>query len=71
MTSLTDIAHQIMKRKGSEDAVANLLTRSQAQALIDEAVLAEREACAEICEDCSDHIVGNDLAAAIRARGEK
>ena len=32
----------------------------------------EREACAKVCDEYDmDHIVGQQLAAAIRARGEK
>jgi len=51
MRTLTDIAHEIMKRKGSDDAVANLLTRSQAQALIDEAI----DNCAKVLDDLYKH----------------
>jgi hypothetical protein len=39
------------------------------QNLIDEAVKAEREACAKVCEDSVEY-AGNTLAEAIRARGQ-
>jgi len=42
--------------------------------LIDEAVKAEREACAKVCEDYGlaeeMQAIGNDFAEAIRARGQ-
>jgi thiaminase len=39
---------------------------------IDDAVKAEREACAQVCEDWdSDSADPRDVASAIRARGEK
>ena len=38
------------------------------QHLIDEAVKAEREACAKVCEDSVEY-AGDTLAQAIRARG--
>jgi hypothetical protein len=39
------------------------------QHLIDEAVKAEREACAKVCEDSVEY-AGDTLAEAIRARGQ-
>lgn len=36
-----------------------------------EAVLADREACAKVCDDIGDSDNGYGCAAAIRARGEK
>ena len=39
------------------------------QHLIDEAVKAEREACAKVCEDSVEY-AGDTLAQAIRARGQ-
>jgi hypothetical protein len=39
------------------------------QNLIDEAVKAEREACAKVCEDSVEY-AGDTLAEAIRARGQ-
>jgi hypothetical protein len=39
------------------------------QHLIDEAVKAEREACAKVCEDSVEY-AGDTLADAIRARGQ-
>ena len=39
------------------------------QHLIDEAVKAEREACAKVCEDSVEY-AGDTLADAIRARGK-
>lgn len=47
-------------------------TQDQLNAAIEAAVLAEREACAKVCEEMWDD--GNpsqEFAAAIRARGEK
>ena len=37
--------------------------------LVDKAILAEREACAKVCEDSVEY-AGDTLAAAIRARSE-
>ena len=51
MKTLTDIAHEIMKRNGSDNAVANLLTRSQAQALVDEAI----DNCEKVLDDLYKH----------------
>ena len=39
------------------------------QMAIDEAVAAEREACAKVCEDSVEY-AGDTLAEAIRARGQ-
>ena len=39
------------------------------QHLIDEAIKAEREACAKVCEDSVEY-AGDTLAQAIRARGQ-
>lgn len=41
-------------------------TESEVRLIIAGTFFAAKEACAKVCEDCSDHIVGNDLAAAIR-----
>jgi len=38
--------------------------------LIDEAVKAEREACAKLCEDSVEY-AGGELASQIRARGQE
>ena len=54
--------------------VPNFMTNYK-DPLIEAAVLAEREACAKVCEDaCAKtgvELVGKGFAAAIRARGEK
>ena len=74
MTSLTDIASKIINRKGNENLVSVAMWK-EAKELIEAAVLAEREACAKVCEDaCAKtgvELVGKGFAAAIRARGEK
>jgi hypothetical protein len=39
--------------------------------MLEQAVLAEREACAKVCESYQDPFAGNAMADAIRARGQQ
>ena len=71
--------HEILRRDGWRKCAAGQRT-TQFCAMVEEAVKAEREACARVCEDTiltttladRDYNLGClDCAAAIRARGEK
>ena len=61
-----------LTKKQWEASVAEMWSASvkaTCQDLIDEAVKAEREACAKLCEDAPEPD-GTDLAERIRARGQ-
>ena len=62
----------ILTRKEFQDDMAKLWSEAvhaEYKAQIEAAVLAEREACAKVCEDSVEY-AGDTLAEAIRARGQ-
>ena len=67
---------RILTRKEFQSDMAKMWSEAveaEYKAQIEAAVLAEREACAKVCEDYGRaeemQAIGNDYAAAIRARG--
>jgi stalled ribosome rescue protein Dom34 len=62
----------ILTRKEFQDDMAKMWSEAveaEYKAQIEAAVLAEREACAKVCEDSVEY-AGDTLAEAIRARGQ-
>ena len=63
---------RILTRKEFQDDMAKAWSEAveaEYRAQIEAAVLAEREACAKVCEDSVEY-AGDTLAEAIRARGQ-
>ena len=50
--------------------LGSVYTKEQMQAFAEKAVLAEREACAKVCEDLHPGLATNRAAELIRARGQ-
>ena len=68
---------RVLTRKQFQDDMAKMWSEAvevEYKAQIEAAVLAEREACAKMCEDIGRaeemQAIGNDYAEAIRARGQ-
>jgi hypothetical protein len=63
---------EIIKQMGwfpnAGDAISDLVAR--VEAVVRKAEEAEREACAKLCEAYIAEMIGREMAAAIRARGE-
>lgn len=59
--------------KECAELLSNMMTCAEVKAAIKSAVLAEREACAKVCDGLAiDFPIGSsNCATAIRARGEK